>query len=242
MSKQRNGWDNWYDQWDERFGGESDSMAPLVQYEHLTFWGEQLREMVMLNDHWIGYMHPEPMGLEDGMTIAYVLFAAHVDVDELITVFDEFEPLEGAIARVGIPLCWLTDPVDHMQDLLSMLDDTTLVDKDMMEQMRQTLEEMTGDQYSSLDELLTMFRSMSVSTVQFLIDVTEILGDEGRVALKSWWQGRLITLLRGSAATRKRKHGARRKKGPEVPSVFQDLIRGLDMGELGTDEESGEEE
>jgi hypothetical protein len=73
--------------------------------------------------------------------------------------------------------------------------------------------------------------------------VTRLLGDDGRIALRAWWQGRLITLLREETTSRRRrKRGSmRRKKGADVPSAFQDLIRGLDLGGLGTEDEGGEE-
>ncbi len=240
MTKQRNGWSTWYEQWDDRYGDQLDGFTYPVEFEHLSFWGEQICQMVMLNDHWVGYMHPEPMSLEDGMTMAFVLYDAHVDVDELITVLDEFEPLEGAVARVGVPLCWLTDPMDHVQDLLGMLEDTTQLDDEVMEQMRQTLQEMTGEQYAAMEEILALFHSMSLNTAQFLMEVTRLLGDEGRLALRAWWQGRLIGLLRENAASRKRKRSPKPRKAPDVPSAFQDLIRGLDLGGLEADE--GEEE
>jgi hypothetical protein len=242
MTKPRNGWDVWYEQWDERYTDQPGDETHPVPYEHLNFWGDKLRQMVMLNDHWIGYMQSEPMGLEDGMTLAFVLYDAGVDVDELILLLDEFEPLEGTIARVGIPLCWLTEPMDHVQDLLSTLDELPLLDAEIQQQMQHTLEEMLGEPPDPNEDWLSLFQAMSLNTAQFLMELTRLLGDTGRLALHAWWQGRLITLLReASSSTRKRKRGsARRKKGAEVPSAFQDLIRGLDMGGLGADE--GEEE
>ena len=241
MTKPRNGWDVWYDQWDERYADQPDEETHPVPYEHLTFWGEKLRQTVMLNDHWIGYMQSEPMNLEDGMTLAFVLYDAGVDVDELILLLDEFEPLEGTIARVGIPLCWLTEPMDHVQDLLSTLDELPLLDAEIQQQMQQTLEEMLGEPSDPDEDWLSMFQAMSLSTAQFLMELTRVLNDNGRLALRAWWQGRLITLLRDAGSARKRKRG-RRKKSAEVPSAFQDLIRGLDMGGLGTEEEGGGEE
>ena len=141
MTKARNGWDAWYDQWDERYVDEPGDDSHPIPYEHLTFWGERFQQVVMLNDHWIGYMQPEPMSVEDAMSIAFVLYDAGVDVDDLILLLDEFEPLEGSIARVGVPLCWLTDPMDHVQDLLSTLEELPQLDRDTQQQMQQTLEE-----------------------------------------------------------------------------------------------------
>ena len=241
MTKPRNGWNIWFDQWEERYADQPDEEVLPVPFDHLAFWGEKFRQVLMLNDHWIGYMQTEPMSLEDGMTLAYVLFDAGVDVDDLILLLDEFEPLEGGIARVGVPLCWLTDPMDHVQDLLSTLDELPLLDADTQQQMQQTLEEMLGEPPDTGEDWLTLFQAMSLSTAQFLMELTRALGDQGRQALRAWWQGRLISLLRESTtATRKRKRGPRAKKA-DVPSAFQDLIRGLDMGGLEPNESNGEE-
>ncbi len=240
MGKLRNGWDNWYDQWNERYT-ETDGTPGIVPHEHLSFWGEKFRELVMLNDHWIGYTHSEPMSLEDGMSIAFVLYDAGVDVDELIEVMDEFEPLEGTIARVGIPLCWLTDPMDHVQDLLGMLNDLPHLDAELIEQMQQTLEEMLGEPPTGVDDWTNLFREMSINTSQWLLELMDILGDHGRVALRAWWQGRMIVLLRESSATGRKRTRRHTKKQPDVPSAFQDLIRGLDMGGI-MDEDEGKDE
>jgi hypothetical protein len=238
MAKLRNGWDAWYEQWNERFSEDAGDAPSLVPYEHLSFWGEKFRELVMLNDHWIGYQHSEPMSLEDGMSIAFVLFDAGVDVDELIEVMDDFEPLEGAIARVGIPLCWLTDPMDHVQDLLAMLTDLPHLEAGLIEQLQQTLEEMLGEVPTDMNDWGALFREMSTNTAQWLLELTDILGDHGRLVLRAWWQGRMITLLREtSASSRKRR---RRKPKTDVPSAFQDLISGLDLSDLA-DEDSGED-
>jgi hypothetical protein len=243
MSRVRNGWDTWYEHWNERFADQEDGVSDVIPYEHLSYWGEKFREVVMLNDHWIGYQHSEPMSLEDGMSIAFVLYDSGVDVDELIEVLDEFEPLEGAIARVGIPLCWLTDPLDHVQDLLDMLNDLPNLEVGLIEQLRQTLEEMLGGQPPEVDDWSALFREMSVNTASWLLELTRILGDNGRLALRAWWQGRMIVLLRESATSRKRRR-RRKKDQPEVPSAFQDLIRGLDMTDLyeGDDSEKDQPE
>jgi len=237
MTKPRNGWDVWYDQWDEAFVEQPGDESHPIPYEHLALWGEKFRQIVMLNDHWLGYTQSEPMSLEDGMTMAFVLYDAGVDVDDLIILLDEFEPLEGGIAHVGVPLCWLTEPMDHVQDLLDTLNELPQIDAETLSQMQQTLEEMLGEPPRPDDNWLALFQEMSLSTAQFLMELTRLLGDPGRLALRAWWQGRLITLLRESTSTRKRKRGGRRKKGVDVPSAFQDLIRGLDMGGLEADED-----
>jgi hypothetical protein len=238
MSKTRNGWDAWYEQWNERFTEYPDNPPGLVPYEHLSFWGEKFRELVMLNDHWIGYQHAEPMSLEDGMSIAFVLFDAGIDVDELIEVMDDFEPLAGAIARVGIPLCWLTDPMDHVQDLLGMLTELPNLEAGLIEQLQQTLEELLGETPAEIEDWGTLFREMSINTAQWLLELMDILGDHGRLVLRAWWQGRMITLLRESAAS-PRRHKHRRKPPTDVPSAFQDLISGLDMSALSDEDDGG---
>jgi hypothetical protein len=241
MTKARNGWDAWYDQWDEKYVDEPAESHP-IPYDHLTFWGERFRQVIMLNDHWIGYMQAEPMSLEDAMSIAFVLYDAGVDVDDLIMLLDDFEPLEGSIAHVGVPLCWLTDPMDHVQDLLSTLEELPQLDRDTQQQMQQTLEEMLGEPAELDDDWLMLFQAMSLNTAQFLMELTRLLGDNGRIALRAWWQGRLITLLREETSARKKKRTTRRKKSADVPSAFRDLISGLDMGGLGAEDEGGEAE
>lgn len=240
MAKTRNGWDAWYEQWNDRFEDQLETGPGMVPYEHLSYWGEKFRDLVMLNDHWIGYQHTQPMGLEDGMSIAFVLYDAGVDVDELIAVMDEFEPLEGTIARVGIPLCWLTDPMDHVQELLGMLTDLPHLEEAMIAQLRQTLEEMLGETPGEIDDWSTLFREMSINTAQWLLDMMDILGDHGRLALRAWWQGRMIVLLREANAATTRKRRRRKKNQPDVPAAFQDLISSLDMSDL-SEEDDGDE-
>jgi len=238
----RNGWDVWFEQWDERYVDDPGDDSHPIPYEHLTFWGDRFRQVVMLNDHWLGYMQSEPMSMEDAMSIAFVLYDAGVDVDDLILLLDEFEPLEGSIARVGVPLCWLTDPMDHVQDLLATLEELPQLDGDTQQQMQQTLEEMLGEPPEPEDDWLMLFQAMSLSTAQFLMELTRLLGDQGRIALRAWWQGRLITLLREETSARKKKRTTRRKKSADVPSAFRDLISGLDMGGLDAEDEGSEAE
>ena len=202
----------------------------------------QICQMIMLNDHWMGYIHPEPMSLEDGMSIAFVLNEAGVNVEEMLEIMDEFQPLQGTFARVGIPLCWLTDPMDHVQDLLNMMDDLPNMEPELVEQMQQTLEEMLGETPEEKEEWPEVFRTMSINTVQWLLDLTEILSDDGRLALRAWWQGRLITLLRAQvASSRKRTRRRRAKNQPEVPSAFRDLIQSLDMADIEAEDHDDED-
>jgi hypothetical protein len=127
-------------------------------------------------------------------------------------VLDEFEPLEGTIARVGVPLCWLTDPMDHVQDLLGMLDNMPEFEQDLVEQMRQTLEEMLGEASDEYADLMELFQSMSLNTAQFLMEVTRLLGDNGRLALRAWWQGRLIAVARAPPPATPEKASARKAR------------------------------
>ncbi len=243
MATSHNGWKNWYAQWNERFGPESvEDVSNMIPYDQLAMWGERFRDLVMLNDHWMGYMHAQPMILEDGMSMAFVLYEAGVEVDELLDLMDEFEPLEGAIVRVGIPLCWLTDPMDHVHDLLGMVQDLPHIDRDVADQMQQTLEEMLGDTPNNLSgDWADIFRSMSINTVQWLLDIVDLMGDHGRLVLRAWWQGRLITLLREAASTPKRRRGGRKKAQPDVPGVFMDLIQSLDLGGIETGAEEDDD-
>ena len=58
MATSHNGWKNWYTQWNERFGPESvEDVSNMIPYDQLATWGERFRDLVMLNDHWMGYMH-----------------------------------------------------------------------------------------------------------------------------------------------------------------------------------------
>jgi hypothetical protein len=92
MTTVRNGWDKWYDQWRERYGADDDGSTPVIPYDQLALWGERFRQLVMLNDHWMGYFQTRPMSLEDGMSIGYVLFDSGVDVEELLDLMDAFQP------------------------------------------------------------------------------------------------------------------------------------------------------
>ncbi len=228
--KTANGWDRWYEQWNERFR-EQDEVPTFMTHSQLEEWGARFRDLIMLNDHWMGYQYHGPMSLEDGMSIAFVLIDAGVEVEELLMLMDEFQPIQGSIVRVGIPLCWLTDPLDHVYDLLSMLADLPNLDPELIEQMQQTLSEMLGDDTQDGEDIQDVFRAMSANTVQWLMEMMDVLGDDGRLALRSWWQGRLIILLREEEQATKRKRAERRRKKnqPSVPRAFEDLIQGLDL-------------
>lgn len=236
MKTTPNGWEAWYRQWDEIF--EEDDIRPgIVPFATLAEWGESFRQYVMLNDHWINYAHPEPMSLEDGMSIAFVLYDAGVDVDELLDVLDSFEPFEDAPVNIGIPLCWLTEPMDHVQDLLGMANSIPGLDPEMFKQMNQMVEEMLGESPVSDEELPELFRSMVTGTASWLITLSRIMGDNGLLALRAWWQGRLIALLRD---TKQPRRGRRQRPSTqsEIPSAFRDLVQGLDFrGISDADEE-----
>ncbi|HZY41105.1 MAG TPA: hypothetical protein VFF59_03805, partial [Anaerolineae bacterium] len=111
----------------------------------------------------------------------------------------------------------------------------------LIEQLQQTLEEMLGETPTDVEDWGTLFREMSINTAQWLLELTDILGDHGRLVLRAWWQGRMITLLRESTtSTRKRKR--RRKPPTDVPSAFQDLISGLDMSALSGEDDAETDE
>jgi hypothetical protein len=128
--------------------------------------------------------------------------------------------------------------MDHVQELLGMLNDLPHLEAAMIAQLRQTLEEMLGEAPGEVDDWSALFREMSVNTAQWLLDMMDILGDHGRLALRAWWQGRMIVLLRESTASMRKRR--RKKNQPEVPAAFQDLISSLDMSDL-SEEDDGDE-
>jgi len=242
MTKVLNGWDAWYAQWDENRANEPEpTEVSIIPYSVIEECGEVFCQYVMLNDHWTGYTHPEPMSLEDGMSIAFVLYDAGVNVDDLLDVLEAFHPLEGAPMGFGIPLCWLTEPMDHAQDLLDMLGNVLELDPEITEQMQQMLEETLVDAVIDVEEMPDLFRAMISHTAQWLLEMMRILGDHGMLALRAWWQGRLIILLREASTSKPRRSQRRRQPGSgEMPSAFRDLIQSLDFKGLGADVE-GEE-
>ena len=82
MAKPRNGWTVWYDQWEERYADQPDEEMQPVPYEHLVFWGERFRQILMLNDHWIGPSHKYLCGNQ--LTIADYFGAGITTAGELI--------------------------------------------------------------------------------------------------------------------------------------------------------------
>jgi hypothetical protein len=242
MSEPRNGWTTWYAQLDEVTASQdSDIELNIIPYTDLASWGDAFCEYVTLNDHWIGYLHPEPMSQEDGMSIAFVLYDAGVNVEELLDVLSTFQPLMDTPmpVEVNIPLCWLTEPMDHVQDLLGMLANVSHIDPDILDQIQQMMEETIGEVPVSPDELPDLFRAMTVSTVQWLLEIIRILGEQGMLALRAWWQGRLISLLREATPPRRRRGRRRQQRtGPEVPSAFRDLFQSLDLRATDEDDEA----
>ncbi len=235
MAEASNGWDIWYSHWDQvQATQESGNALDIVPYHALVKWGKVLQQQVTLDDHWIGYSHPEPMSLEDGMSIAFVLYDAGVDVDALIEMLESFQPID-APAALGIPLCWLTEPMDHVQDLLGMIANSSQFDPEVFDQVQQSVEAFGGELPVGTEEMLDLIRAMVTSAASWLLEINKLLGDGGNQALRAWWQGRLIILLREASSPR-RKRG-RRKRQPtqaDVPSAFQDLIQSL--GLLGPDD------
>ncbi len=242
MDQSPNGWEAWYAFWDEDHALQDGEAAfDVISYQDLAHWGETFCENIMLNDHWTGYTHSRPMSLEDGMSIAFVLYDAGVNVDELLDVLDSFQPFEDAPIELGIPLCWLTEPMDHVQDLLSMLSNISNLDPEVLAETQHALEETLGEAPLDAEELPALFQAMVTSTAQWLLEITRILGDNGTVALRAWWQGRLITLLREATTPSRRRDRRRRQPGQaEMPSAFRDLIQSLDFRGLGPDSEDAD--
>jgi hypothetical protein len=79
--------------------------------------------------------------------------------------------------------------------------------------------------------------------VAWLLEMMKILGDDGILALRAWWQGRLITLLREASAPKRKRDRRQRQPGQaEVPSAFRDLIQSLDFRGLGAEDgDSGDQ-
>jgi hypothetical protein len=242
MKDSSNGWDNWYAQWgDPPVEGELEPTPDIIPYPVIAEWGQSFRHYILLNDHWTGYLHPEPMSLEDGMSIAFVLYDAGVNVDDLIRVLETFQPFEGTPIEIGIPLCWLTEPMDHVQDLLDMLADASHLSPNILEQTQQMLEEALGEMMLSTDELPTLFRTMVIGTIQWLLEMIKILGNDGMLALRAWWQGRLIILLRETARPKRKRSKRKGRSNPsEMPSAFRDLIQSLDFHGLDSDKDTSE--
>jgi hypothetical protein len=132
---------------------------------------------------------------------------------------------------VTIPLCFLLDPLGHVDGLIEQMQEMSELSEPDIEQIRQGIEAMGAPAPSDADELLQVFRTGLLEMIRFLTELQRIVGEYGMVTLNSWWQGRLITLLREEAEgelPRIRKRAGKGKSGG-VPDAFLDLIQGLDL-------------
>jgi hypothetical protein len=110
MDNPTNGWDLWYARLDPDW---ADDVIPLAD---LQAWGEEFQRLFRLTDH-SGYSQTEPMALEDGMTMAFELDQAGVSVESVLELCRAYSPFEMADV-VSIPLCFLLDPLGHVDGLL----------------------------------------------------------------------------------------------------------------------------
>jgi len=223
MDDPTNGWDIWYSRLEPEW---SDEVIPLAD---LQAWGEEFRRLFRLSDH-SGYAQSEPMALEDAMTMAFVLDQAGVNVEAVLDLCRAYSPFELS-DMVSIPLCFLLDPLGHMDGLLEQMQEMWEMEEPDLEQIRQGIEAMGGDAPEDPDALLSVFRNGLVEMIRFLSDLQRTLGEYGVVTLNAWWQGRLVGLLREEAETRPRRRGRSSKNKGGVPDAFRDLIQGLDIEE-----------
>jgi len=223
MNNPTNGWDIWYSRLESEW---AEDFIPLAD---LQAWGEEFQRLFRLSDH-SGYAQNDPMPLEDAMTMAFVLDQSGVHVEAMLDLCRAYSPF--AISdMVTIPLCFLLDPLGHVDGLIEQMQETSELSEPDIEQIRQGIEAMGAPAPSDADELLQVFRTGLLEMIRFLTELQRIVGEYGMVTLNSWWQGRLITLLREEAEgelPRIRKRAGKGKSGG-VPDAFLDLIQGLDL-------------
>jgi len=223
MSGTTNGWDMWYSRLDPEW---SDEVIPQADLQH---WGEELQQILRLNDH-SGYTQAEPMSLEDAMTMAFVLDQAGVNVETILELCRAYSPFELG-GTVSIPLCFLLDPLGHVDGLLEQMQETWELSEPDLDEIRQGIEAMGGVAPDDPEVLQEVFRSGLLTMIRFLTELERVLGEYGQTTLNAWWQGRLIGLLREEDEAPPR-HKTRTGKGKgSVPDVFRDLIQGLDLDE-----------
>ena len=223
MGGTTNGWDIWYSRLDPEWSDE------FVPQSELQRWGEEFQQLVRLSDH-SGYTQAEPLPLEDAMTLAFVLDQTGVNVEAVLELCRTYTPFE-LDDTVTIPLCFLLDPLGHVDGLIEQLQDMWQLSEPDMEEIRQGIEAMGGTAPEDTGTLLEIFRTGLLTMVRFLAELERLLGEYGQTTLNAWWQGRLIGLLREENEARPR-HRPRAGKGKgNVPDVFRDLIQGLDLDE-----------
>jgi hypothetical protein len=223
MDNSMNGWDIWYSRLDEDW---ADDVIPLAD---LRAWGEEFQRLFRLTDH-SGYSRAEPMTLEDGMTMAFELDQAGINVETILDLCRAYSPFEMT-DMVSIPLCFLLDPLGHVDGLLEQMQEMWQMSEPDLEQIRQGIEAMGAPVPDDAETLLAVFRDGLIEMIRFLTELQRVLGEFGVVTLNAWWQGRLVSLLREEADEQPRtKRRAKSKgKGGSVPDAFLDLIQGLDL-------------
>jgi hypothetical protein len=110
MDNTTNGWDNWYSRLEPEWGDE------VIPPADLAAWGREFQRLFRFCDH-SGYTQSEPMLLDDGMTMAFVLDQAGVNVEAILDLCRAYSPFELG-DRVSIPLCFALDPLGHLEGLL----------------------------------------------------------------------------------------------------------------------------
>jgi hypothetical protein len=224
MDNSTNGWDIWYSRLDQEW---ADDVIPLAD---LQAWGEEFQRLFRLTDH-SGYSHPEPMSLEDGIPMAFELDQAGVSVEAVLELCRAYSPFEMS-DMVSIPLCFLLDPLGHVDGLLEQMQEMWQMSELDLEQIRQGIEAMGAPVPDDPETLLAVFRDGLIEMIRFLTELQRVLGEFGVVTLNAWWQGRLIGLLREEADAQprpKRRTTKSKGKGGAVPDAFLDLIQGLDL-------------
>ena len=224
MDNSTNGWDIWYTRLDQEW---ADDVIPLAD---LQAWGAEFQRLFRLTDH-SGYSRADPMTLEDGMTMAFELDQAGVNVEAILDLCRAYSPFEMA-DMVSIPLCFLLDPLGHVDGLLEQMQEMWQMSELDLEQIRQGIEAMGGPVPDDPETLLSVFRDGLIEMIRFLTELQRVLGEFGVVTLNAWWQGRLISLLREEADEQpkpKRRTTKSKGKGGGVPDAFLDLIQGLDL-------------
>ena len=224
MDNPTNGWDIWYSRLESEW---AEDFIPLAD---LQAWGEEFQRLFRLSDH-SGYAQNDPMPLEDAMTMAFVLDQSGVHVEAMLDLCRAYSPF--AISdMVTIPLCFLLDPLGHVDGLIEQMQEMSELSEPDIEQIRQGIEAMGAPAPSDADELLQVFRTGLLEMIRFLTELQRIVGEYGMVTLNAWWQGRLITLLREEAEEeqpRLRRRAGKKGRGGAVPDAFLDLIQGLDL-------------
>jgi hypothetical protein len=223
MDTSTNGWDIWYSRLDPEW---SDEVIPQADLQE---WGLEFQRLFRLSDH-SGYTQSESMALEDGMTMAFCLDQAGVNVEAMLDLCRTYSPFELSDS-ISIPLCFLLDPLGHIDGLLEQMHEMWDLTEPDLEQIREGIEAMGGVAPDDPEALLNVFRDGLLEMIRFLTELQRVLGEYGQTTLNAWWQGRLIGLLREEVEARpRRKRRTDRGKGG-VPDAFRDLIQGLDLDE-----------